>query len=168
MFGKDQRQARKKLQQFMNLGVPQKLEERLAKKKWPSVLSSENFKDWVEWNFVRDIKNRGLKYHGEPVRLIEESTLQKILTEFFELKWSDITRATGAGKRSVRALCIGMYRRHLMWDYEKISETFGGLHPSSVSRAIRRGHKLLPDEYEYLEAHPKRKTQDLTPGLRFL
>ncbi|MBF0106133.1 MAG: transposase [Deltaproteobacteria bacterium] len=120
MFGKDQGQARKKLQQFMNMGVPRKLEERLSKKKWPSVFSSENFKDWVEWNFVKDIKNRDLKYHGKAIKIIEEPRLKKILTQFFGLKWEEITQAKGAHKRSVRALCVGMYRRHLLWDYENL------------------------------------------------
>lgn len=160
-FGTDQKQARKKLQQYMNQGVPKKLEGRLATKRWPSVLSSKNFKSWVEWNFVKDIKNRELRYQDESVRLINEVMLKKILCGFFKMKWKEIAQAKGASKKAVRALCIGMYRRHLLWDHEKISREFAGLHPSSISRAIERAKKLLPDEREYLEAtiqNAKRKT----------
>lgn len=145
-FGKRLNLARRKLHAFVLEGVPEALKLRLESKKWPSVLSSENFEEWVKWNFVKDIKDRDVKYETmEPIK-ITENELIKIITTALEMSWKDIKDARGRKARLMRGMAIRCFRRYLKYDYEKLSSIFWGIHPTSISRAIRRE----PAEYEHM------------------
>lgn len=142
-------------------GVPEKFETRLGSYRYPSVYSSENFKDWVEWNFVRDIKNREIKYSSFPAFEIQEEHLRKIVSAVLEMKWENLCRGKGREAKKNRMLAIRCYRHFLRYDYENLSRIFGKIHPSSISRAVNKDLGGLREVWSVLEwevQNAKRKT----------
>ncbi|PIR18399.1 MAG: hypothetical protein COV46_00170, partial [Deltaproteobacteria bacterium CG11_big_fil_rev_8_21_14_0_20_49_13] len=92
-FGKRRNLARRKFNQFVMEGVPEELQQRLDAARSPSVFSSKNFEEWIEWNFVKDIKDgdRGdVQYQSEHVCKVSLANLQKALCDSLDTSWKDI------------------------------------------------------------------------------
>ena len=146
---------------FVLKGVPEDLSERLESLKWPSVFSSENFEEWVRWNFVKDLKDREIKYNVTKEANISERKLIKVISGVMGMSWHEITNASGRKARLMRGIAIKCFRDHLRCNLEKLSSIFGGIHPANISKSVKR----QPDSYKHimerLEAeiqNAKRKT----------
>ena len=153
--------ARRKMHKFVLERVPDELQRRLDSKKWPSVLSSENFREWVEWNFVKDKDDREIIYERIESKNISEARLKKITTEALEIGWNELCEAKGREAKKKRRLAIRCFQKYMMWSYEKLSELFGGMHPSNISRCVQGDWIDAEPLWERLELeiqNEKRKT----------
>lgn len=135
-FGQRLSKARRKLHEFVMAGVPEKLMMRMEGRRRLSVLSSDNFREWVERNFVEGINNREVQYAAEEGGGIKESQIRRILCEVTGEEWGGISRPKSLRQKEFRRMAIWAYRRYLGLSYGDISEHFGGLHPSYISRVI--------------------------------
>lgn len=160
-FGENRTQAHVGMRKFLEAGVPESLNKILTGNRWPSVFSSDNFGAWIHWNFVKDLQGRDLSYSDFRRQTLTDKDLRRFLCQHFSMEWTDLVCAQGRKNKARRALCVGLFRRYLLWDYEKLSREFGNLHPSSISRAIEHGQKQQPEDWEFLNAelqNAKRKT----------
>ncbi|MBI4211280.1 MAG: transposase [Deltaproteobacteria bacterium] len=136
-FGKRKNQARKKLHAFVLAGVPDELEKRLSSRRWPSVLSSDNFKDWVEWNFVKDLEDKEVQYVSESIKPVTESNLRKALCHILECSWEELRSPQNRQGQQRRAQALALYRYYLKYGYKKLSKTFG-VTPSRISKIMQQ------------------------------
>lgn len=160
-FGKRLNLARRKMHEFVLQGAPKDLEARLKSKNWPSVFASDNFEEWVKWNFVKDIKDREIKY--ESIRLVEitEKSLIRIISAVADMRWVEIANAKGREAKLMRGLAIRCFRKYLKYDYTRLSSIFGGIHPTNISRAVSRMPKGFEHKWNHLQIeiqNAKRKT----------
>lgn len=136
-FGRRRNLARRKLHEFVMSGVPIELEKRLSGQKWPSVLSSANFEEWVHWNFVKDLDDEQLEYVPNHNQQVAEESLQKILCQIFETNWPSLKKPQGHEQQKRRAQAIWFYRRYLKLGYNELSKIFG-LVPSRISKIMSK------------------------------
>ncbi|PIR16525.1 MAG: hypothetical protein COV46_08300 [Deltaproteobacteria bacterium CG11_big_fil_rev_8_21_14_0_20_49_13] len=145
-FGRRPNLARRKMHKFVLEGVPEGLERRLKGANWPSVFSSENFEEWIKWNFVKDIEDREIKYESAEPNKIDEKELIKIVSEVMNMSWREIANARGREAKLMRGLAIRCFRNNIRYDHEKLSSMFGNIHPTNISRALNRE----PEGYEHI------------------
>lgn len=134
-FGRRKNLARRKLHEFVMAGVPVELEMRLSGQRWPSVLSSENFEEWIKWNFVKDSDEKQLEYVPANSRQISEASLQNVLCRLFSMNWQSLRRPQGREQQKRRMQTIWFYRRYLKTGYSELSKIFG-LVPSRISKIM--------------------------------
>lgn len=154
-FGRRVNLARRKLHEFVMTGVPVKLEERLCGERWPSVLSSENFEEWVHWNFVKDLDDEQLEYIPCYSRRVTEGELQKALCHVFEIDWRAIKNPKGHVQQRERAQAVWFYRNYLKAGYKDLAKTFG-ITPSRISKIMNCKDVVPPNVYEYVAAFLKK------------
>ena len=133
-------------------GAPEELQKRLDGAKWPSVFSSENFKEWIEWNFVKDIKNgdKGdVQYQPDHVHGVSADRLQKVLCEILDLSWKEIICPTSLEGRQKRVIAIRCYRQFVKLTYGEISNIFG-VKPARISRIMANGELPFSDTIEHI------------------
>lgn len=160
-FGRRINLARRKLHEFVLERVPDKLQKRLESKNWPSVLSSDNFREWVEWNFVKDLEDREVRYEPLETVNLSEAKIKRLVTRALEISWADLCEAKGREAKKKRQLAVRCFQKYLKWNYEKISEVFGNMHPSNISRCVRGKQVNSAPLWKRLEAelqNEKRKT----------
>lgn len=160
-FGRRKNLARRKMHEFVLERVPDELQKRLDSKKWPSVLSSKNFRKWVEWNFVKDRDDREISYVRIEPKYISEVKLKKIMTGALEIGWNELCDAKGREAKRKRRLAVRCFQKYLKWSYDKISELFGGMHSSNISRCVQGDWVNAESLWERLEIeiqNEKRKT----------
>lgn len=153
-FGKRKNLARRKFHQFVMQGVPGELQKRLDGAKWPSVFSSENFEEWIEWNFVKDIKSgdRGdVQYQPDHVHEVSADQLQRVLCEALDISWRDIISPTSLEGRQKRAIAIWCYRQFVKLTYGEISNIFS-VKPARISRIMADREIPFSDTVEYISA----------------
>lgn len=153
-FGKRKNLARRKFHEFVMEGSPKELEKRLCGSRWPSVLSSKNFADWIEWNFVKDIKKKDradLQYRPERVREISLPGLRKVLCEVLDVSWKDLINPRSLGCRQKRAMAIWCHRQFAKLTYGEISGIFG-VKPARISRIMANTELPFSDAVEYISA----------------
>ncbi len=160
-FGKRKNIARQKLHEFVMCGIPEQLKKQLDGNRWPSVLSSENFREWVEWNFVKNMDDKEVKYeHSAPMKL-NKQRMRKILCEVLDIKWKNLIKATGREAKNKRRLAIRSLRKHQKYSYGELSKLFGNMNASNISRAINEELGNNEEIWEILELeikNAKRKT----------
>jgi len=164
-FGKRKNLARRKFTQFVMEGVPEELQKRLDAAKWPSVFSGKNFEEWIEWNFVKDIKDgdRGdVQYRSEHVCEVSSKDMQKALCTALDVAWKDMVNPTSLECRQKRAIAIWCYRTFMKATYGKISGVFG-VKPARISRIMADRKIADLDAVEYVGSVTKVKSKDLTP-----
>jgi REP element-mobilizing transposase RayT len=160
-FGRGVNLARRKFHKFVLEGVPQKLYERLEGKKWPSVFSSENFQEWVEWNFVRDLKDREVQYETFKSVDVTEEEIKKIITAVLDIDWKSLCEARGFDAKMKKHIAIRCYRRYIKYAYSRLSSIFGGIHPTNIARAMSRDLGRFEPLWESIQIgiqNAKRKT----------
>ena len=134
-FGKRKNTARRRLHEFVISGVPGELESRLASRRWPSVLSRENFEEWVCWNFVKDLNDDELEYIPDHLSEVSEAKLKRVLCQLLEIDWVNLKEPRGREHQKKRAQVVWFYRRYLKWGYKEISREFG-IVPSRISKIM--------------------------------
>lgn len=160
-FGKRLNKGRRKFHDFVMDGVPEKLAAQFAGNQWPAVYCSDHFQDWVEWNFVKEIRDRELQYKLPAVLAIKEDRLQKILSSVLGMEWEVICQGRGQIAKRNRMLAIRCYRHYLHYPYEGLSKIFGGIHPSRISHAVKMDLAKQRVTWAHLQAeiqNAKRKT----------
>lgn len=140
-FGKRLSKARRKLHEFVMEGVPAKLLNRLEGERRPTVLSTENFQDWVEYNFVDKELGRELQYIAEKRTRLSEMQIQRILCDLSGKKWRAICNPAGFEAKEHRRMAVWAYRWYLGKSYGEISERFG-LNLSKISRTVNEVDKV--------------------------
>jgi len=153
-FGKRRNLARRKFNQFVMEGVPEELQQRLDAARSPSVFSSKNFEEWIEWNFVKDIKDgdRGdVQYQSEHVCKVSLANLQKALCDSLDTSWKDIICPTSLKGRQQRAIAIWCYRTFMKATYSEIFGLFG-VKPARISRIMADRKIADLDVVEYIGA----------------
>lgn len=153
-FGKRKNLARRKFHEFVTAGVPQTFEDRLSSPRWPSVLSSENFEDWVRWNFVKDLDNEELEYVPEHVNSISENVLKRLLCQILDIQWPAVLHPVGRKEQQDRARTIWFYRQYLKKGYGALSKQFG-LTPSRISGIMKSKNLIHPQTHEEVAAYVK-------------
>lgn len=145
-FGKRKNLSRMKLHDFVLDGVPEDLRRQLDGARWPSVFSSEHFKEWVKWNFVKDeeLKNGNLQYVEVGPKGLKEEQLREIVCRVLDVKWNRLCAACGRDDKKKRRLAVRCFSENLEWSYGRLSKTFGGMHFSNISRCVRG--KWINDE----------------------
>lgn len=137
-FGKRKNLSRRKLHEFVLEGVPEGLRHHLDGARWPSVFSSEHFKEWVEWNFVKDAeaKDREVQYTELKTKDLSDEQLRRLICRVLDVNWNDLFEASGQENKKKRRLAVRCYYENLKWSYGKLSETFGAMHSSNISRCV--------------------------------
>lgn len=153
-FGKRKNRARRKLHEFVLAGVPEALEKRLLNRRWPSVLSSENFEEWIKWNFVKDLDDDQLEYIPAHPERVSENALQEILCQLLETQWPALKDPRGRTQQKKRAKAIWFYRRYLKWGYGKLSKVFQVV-PSRITQITKATDLVTPELIEYVAAYLK-------------
>lgn len=141
-FGRRLSKAKRKLHEFVLEGVPVKLLGRLQDKRWPSVLGSDIFKEWVQSNFVSEQENRYLQFVDEKPDLLKEPDVRQILCNVFGKTWEEIKQGSNMKAKMYRRIALQCYRRYLNFSYQELSKCFGGLHPSTISRIVNQKTNL--------------------------
>jgi len=149
-FGKRKNLARRKFHEFVMAGVPEDLEKKLDGKKWPSVLSSENFEEWVKWNFVKDIDDGEIQYEELHDRQVSAQKLQKIVCEALDTKWKALTGPSTLSDRRKRVVAIRLYRQYLKLTYGELEKIFN-LKAPRISRIMQSEGDISPDMLEYID-----------------
>lgn len=162
-FGKRKNLSRRKLHEFVLEGVPEGLRHQLEGTRWPSVFSSAHFREWIEWNFVKGTaaKDRGIQYTKIKPKCITEEQLRRLVCRVLEVSWSDLCKASGRDDKKKRRLAVRCYYENLKWSYAKLSETFGKMHSSNISRCVCGNWANDEPLWERLEVelqNEKRKT----------
>lgn len=143
-FGKRRSLARRKFHTFVLEGVPKKLEERLKSRRVPSVLGSENFEEWIRWNFVKDVKTQEVQYRTPYTKEVSEKQLREVLCNALDVSWECLIDPQGRDEQRKRAVAIWVYRRFLKMGYQELSNQFG-VRVSRVSR-IMADKNLVPSD----------------------
>ena len=149
-FGKDIKTARAELKKFTEAGIPKELDERLSSKNWPSVFSSKNFEQLINWNFVKDLKNREVCYKPYKSFSLSIQSLKQIITECLDCHWSDLKDPKGKTLRQKRCMALAVIQNELRLPHKKIVVDFGALSPSTVTRASQKAQTINPVLWEYL------------------
>jgi REP element-mobilizing transposase RayT len=136
-FGKKLSKARHKLHEFVSAGVPEKLNSLLDGNKWPSVFSSEHFEDWVVWNFVKDVKDREIRYQPQDEKVLSTGELKKIMVRVMGISWSELIKAVGYEGKRARKLAIRGFHEYTKCTYGDICRIFGSINASTISRAVK-------------------------------
>ena len=150
-FGKRKNLARRKFHTFVLEGTPKKLEEQLESSRLPSVLGSENFEEWIHWNFVKDIKTKEVKYQSPHPKEVSEKLLQEVLCNVLDVKWKCLVDPQGRTEQKKRATAIWIYRRFLKKGYQALADQFG-VRPSRISRIMADKNLIAPDLLEKVAA----------------
>lgn len=150
-FGRRKNLARRKLHEFVLSGVPTELEKRLSSPRWPSVLSSENFEEWIQWNFVKDLDDEELEYIPVHRQAVAEKDLKKILCQLLEIDWASLKNPRGRQQQKKRAQAICFYRRYLKRNYRELSKQFG-VALSRISKIVHQKELIHPDLQEWVAA----------------
>lgn len=134
-FGKQKNRARRKLNEFILEGVPEKLKELLSRKKWPSVFGTENFQEWVEWNFVKDQEEKDIIYEPPEDRVLKAQEIKRIITDVTGMRWKEIGEAKGYKMKWLRRLAIKALSEYSLCTRAEIVRLMGGIDVATVSRA---------------------------------
>lgn len=143
-FGRRKNLARRKFHNFVMSGVPEPLHKILSGSRWPSVFSSKNFEEWIEWNFVKDLGDKLLEYRPAHKNEVSERALQRILCQVMGVKWGEVVKPAGREGQRNRAVAIWFYRRYLKMSYGELSKQFG-IVPSRIT-AILKSKDIVSDE----------------------
>jgi len=147
-FGKTEREARKKLHEFMSEEVPVHLKKRLESKKWPSTFSTKLFQELVEWNFVSDLKNKNIHYEPYIPIKISERQVRTAICQTFACKWQQITQPRGRQQKLCRAMALALYSKKLGWTYKQILNRFLDIHETTVAKATQRAPLADPEMWK--------------------
>ena len=134
-FGKHSSKAKRKLHEFVMEGVPENLITRLESKRWPAVLSNENFKEWIESNFVDGKQDREVRYAAEKPTSLSAAQIRRILCDVTGKSWQRICDPKGLQGKEYRRMAVWAYRWYHGSSYKEISEQFG-LNLSKISRIV--------------------------------
>lgn len=136
-FGKRRSKARRKLHEFVLRGVPEKLDVLLRGKKWPSVFSSEHFENWVEWNFVRDLEDKEVKYEPQFPKILTAEEMEAILVKVFERNWKELIAPVGYEGKRLRRIALKSFHEYTCCSYGDLCKKFGGINAATISRALK-------------------------------
>lgn len=148
-FGRRKNLARRRLHEFVLQGVPTALEKQLSGQRWPSVLSSDNFEAWIQWNFVKDLDDSQVKYVPERPKVIPKEKLKQAVCCHLGMKWSSLKSPQGRHEQQQRARAIWLYRHHLKMGYETLSKEFG-VTPSRISKIMQQEGLVSQDLQELI------------------
>ncbi len=148
-FGKRRNRSRLRLHEFVMNEVPEVIEKKLDGNRWPSVLSKENFEEWVKWNFVKEIDKEKLKYREYNIKRVSAKKLRKVLCEGLDTSWKHLTQANSLIGRQKRALAIYYYRIYLKATYDELSKIFN-VKPARISRIMSGEIKEEVNLAEYI------------------
>lgn len=148
-FGNRKNIARRKFHEFVIQGVPELLEKQLSGQRWPSVLSSDNFEEWIQWNFVKDLKDDQVKYVPAHHKTVSEGALRKALCCNLEARWEEIVRPKGRLAQQKRAQAIWCYRHFLKLGYSELADMFG-VGPSRITKIMKQEGLVSPDLQELM------------------
>jgi len=87
---------------------------------------------------VKDIDDDELAYNTVESAKIEKRKLERLICSALEMKWDDLCNASGKEAKMKRGLAIRSFRRHLKYNLSELSDIFGGIHVTNVSRAANR------------------------------
>lgn len=152
-FGKTEKEARRKLREFMSEKVPANLEKRLESKKWPSTFSTKMFQELVEWNFVSDLKNKNVHYEPYIPIKITEQQVRTAICQTFACQWQQVTHPKGRQQKFFRAMALALYSRKLGWTYKQILQHFPDVHDTTVAKAIQRAPLADPEMWMKVNLH---------------
>lgn len=148
-FGSRKNIARRKFHEFVIQGVPELLEKQLSGQRWPSVLSSVNFEEWIQWNFVKDLKDDQVKYIPAHHKTISEGALRKTLCCTLEARWEELVHPRGRGAQQKRAQAIWCYRHFLKLGYSELAGMFS-VGPSRITKIMKQEGLVSPDLQELM------------------
>ena len=149
-FGKDEKLARHELKKFMLTGVPKTLEDRLASKNWPSIFGSKSFEKLIEWNFVKELQSKEIKYAPLRIKKLEIKTLKKIICDTFNCNWDALSSPKDQEHKRLRRLAIALIQRELKLKHADLTLIFPGVIPSTISRSCRHAPDQNPNAWEVL------------------
>lgn len=166
-FGNRRHVARRKLYEFLMQGVPENLERRLSAERWPSVLSSDNFEAWIQWNFVKDLKDDQVRYVPARHKVVSEHALRKALCRALGVSRAELTQPEGRKAQQMRAQAIWCYRHFLKMGYSELAGLFG-VGASRITRIMKQEGLVGADFLEMIsvslgDSSRKVKSKDLTP-----
>lgn len=138
-FGRQKSKARRKLHKFVLEGVPEEFNELLNREKWPSVIGTEHFQEWIEWNFVKDKGSEEIRYEPQEQehKVLNSDELKRIIVEVSGLQWKEIRKAVGYEAKRLRKLSIKVFHQYSSYDRARMCKIFGGINLSTISRAVR-------------------------------
>jgi len=152
-FGRQKNRARRKLVEFVKDGIPEKLKGVLNRKKWPSIFGTENFQEWVEWNFVKEKWNKEIKYEPPEDRILKNQEIKRIITDITGIKWKEIKGAKGYKMKRLRKLAVKALSQYSLCNRTEIGKLLGDIDVATVSRAARDDAVFDDPMWEVISQH---------------
>jgi len=122
-YGKRLNKARRGLVAFTASGVPEVLQKMLEGKKWPSILGSEIYSDWIERNYIPKVTDREVVYYPRgDVQLTIKQAVDALCT-VAGMPWPVIKEARRGGDVIWRKFAILALRKELGLTYDKIARS---------------------------------------------
>lgn len=152
-FANDYKNAAKKLDKFVLTNSAFDIYKILDSKKPPSILGSDGFKDWIEYNFNKKLQPK--KEIPEIKRIKRKPVKIKQIISFtashYQLKSNDIKKGKRAKKNEARQLAIYLARQLTGLPYATIAKEFMDISIDGVSKAIQRAKARIVVDPIYRE-----------------
>lgn len=148
--GKRLNKARRNLVKFISAGVPEKLCKTLDGNRWPSVLGSELFSDWVENTHIKLKRDPEIVSDIPQVEVLPLKQIIKIISDIAGIPWPLIKAANDREGKFWRDASIVAMRQAIGLTYNKISRAIGGIHPAQISRLMHNKYNALASDQRWL------------------
>ncbi len=137
-FARSKRAAKQAFDRYVKQGVPRKIEEQLNGKRWPSILGSQKFRDWVIENWASDDN-----FDSEISRVKEEKrvhTMDDIVDVVCGLcncsRDALLSGRVGRGHIG-RKVAVYLCRSELGYTHREIGQMFCGLGYAAVAKIYK-------------------------------
>lgn len=145
MFGTGYHQATKELDRFIMAGVPEEVERRLGGKQLPSVLGTEEFKGWVEYNFIEPFRSdREIPEAKRSLRRnVPLKSIDRFIRSVYGIKRIAGIRGNQPHANEARAMAIYLMRRVAGAGHRDIAEAMGGMSPEAIAKTLQRFQRRI-------------------------
>ena len=138
-FGEEGKKTIRSFQVFVGEGVPDELKKKLSGRRWPSILGTATYKDWVIDNFLKDRgKTTVMPDMGREKRRYKLQDILKSVSDICDCPITHLRKSWRAKGNEGRRLAI-----YLVWEYmgmtqERVAKVFKGITAAGVAQSNQR------------------------------
>lgn len=148
-FGRRRNKAISKFDLFVKERIGKK-DDIISLEKYPVILGSDGFKEWIKTNFINDLDSIA---EIPEVKVVTQRTanydnIMKCVMNYYQLDSKEITKAYSGKKNEAKSMTIYLLRQLTGASHNEIAKFMGGIKASTVAKAIQRfSFKIRSDEY---------------------
>lgn len=140
MFGRRHHQAITALDKFIKAGVPEEVNNRLAGRQLPSVLGSDAFRGWVNYNFIEPLKSD--REIPDARRNLRPNVSLKTIDRFVRKAYG-VTKGAETGRNQpneneARAMAIYLMRTVGGAKHRDIAVAMGKMRTEAIAKSLHR------------------------------